>query len=320
LSTSSSGTKYLEIITYTVTLLSRATRPRQSYDPEVNEFGRYGIWVASRFWPTSPEEVAAAAAELEGLGYGSVWIGGSPPDDLKLPEAVLAATSHLVVGTSIVDIWTSRPEALAASHARLRARFPGRFYLGVGSGHAPTAESRGERYVKPLSRLRDFLRELDDVPRDELMIAALGPKTLAAARELTAGALPYLMPPAHTATAREILGPDRLLVPEQKIFVGADRDQAHEVARRMARTYLALPNYTNALSRFGMTDADLSGTGSDRFLDQAVIWGSDATIRAGIDAHLTAGADHVAVQVLPADQPDRLPRAEWRRLAEILGL
>ncbi|GAA2652056.1 TIGR03620 family F420-dependent LLM class oxidoreductase [Paractinoplanes durhamensis] len=284
-------------------------------------FGRYGIWVPSRQWSTEPAEIAAAAQELESLGFGSVWIGGSPPDDLKLPEAVLAATERLVVGTSIVDIWHSDGATLAASHQRIRAQFPGRFYLGVGSGHAPTAESLGQKYVKPLSRLRDFLTEkLHDVPPDERMIAALGPKTLAAARELTAGALPYLMPPAHTAEAREILGPDRLLIPEQKVFLGTDRDQAHEVARRMARTYLALPNYTNALASGGLTADDLAGSGSDRFLDQAVVWGADDRIRAGIDDHLTAGADHVAVQILPTDAAGGLPRAEWRRLAEILAL
>jgi probable F420-dependent oxidoreductase len=287
----------------------------------VDDFGRYGIWISRKHWPEDPGQVASAAQELESLGFGSVWIGGSPPDDLLLVEALLAATQRLVVGTSIVDIWRSDGPRLAASHARIQGQFPGRFYLGIGSGHAPTAEALGELYIKPLSRLRTFLTEkVREVPPAERMIAALGPKTLETARELSAGALPYLMPPAHTAEARTILGPDRLLIPEQKVFLGADATQAHEVARRMARSYLALPNYTNALSRFGLTEEDLAGDGSDRFLDQAVIWGSDDAIRAGIDAHLKAGADHIAIQVLPADPTDHLPRAEWRRLAEILTL
>src|SRR5215213_7645666 len=128
----------------------------------MEDLGRYGVWVSRRLWPTDPAEVAAAAADLQDMGYGAVWIGGSPPDDLALPEAVLAATTTLVVGTSIVDIWTADPAVLAASHRRLRDRFPGRFYLGVGSGHAHTAEAEGERYVRPLSRLRDFLAALGD--------------------------------------------------------------------------------------------------------------------------------------------------------------
>jgi probable F420-dependent oxidoreductase len=285
----------------------------------MNDLGRYGIWISGRNWPAEPNLVATAAQELESLGFGAVWIGGSPSDDLELPEAILAASSTLMVGTSIVDIWRSNGARLAASHMRIRRHFPGRFYLGVGSGHAPTAESLGQMYSKPLSRLRDFVSDkLREVPTDERLIAALGPKALEAARELTAGALPYLMPPAHTADARKILGSDRMLVPEQKIFLGTDEAAARAVGRRVLRSYLDLPNYTTALRRYGMTDDDLSGSGSDRFIDSAVVWGDDATIRQGVEAHLTAGADQVAVQVLSADASPHLPREEWRHLAEVL--
>ena len=283
--------------------------------------GRYGIWVSRRLWPEDGNEVASAAQELESLGFGSVWIGGSPPDDLQLPEAILAATNRLVVGTSIVDIWRSNGDVLAASHDRVRRQFPGRFYLGVGSGHAPTAEELGQLYVKPLTKLRDFLTEkLHHVPAEERMIAALGPKALQAAAELTAGALPYLMPPQHTADARRILGPDRLLIPEQKVFPGTDPVQAREVARQVLRSYLQLPNYTTALRRYGMTEQDLAGDGSDRFVDSAVVWGDAEAVRRGVDAHLEAGADHVAIHVRSADPELRLPRNEWREVAKaVLG-
>jgi probable F420-dependent oxidoreductase len=285
----------------------------------MNDIGRYGIWVPGRLWPANAGGVASAAQELESLGYGTVWIGSSPPDDLELPEAILAATSTLKVGTSIVDIWRSNGARLAASHIRIRRHFPGRFYLGVGSGHAPAAEALGQMYVRPLSRLRDFVTDkLHEVPREERLIAALGPRALDAARELTAGALPYLMPPAHTADSRKALGPDRLLVAEQKIFMGTDPEEARLVARRRLRGYLALPNYTTALKRYGMSDSDLSGEGSDRFVDSAVVWGDDAKVKAGIDAHLSAGADQVAIQALSSDPSDHLPRDEWRRLASIL--
>jgi probable F420-dependent oxidoreductase len=284
----------------------------------MNVFGRYGVWVSRRLWPDDPNLIASAAQELEGLGFGSVWIGGSPPDDLHLVESILAATNRLVVGTSIVDIWRSRGEALAASQHRLTRHYAGRFVLGVGSGHAPTAESLGQAYVQPLTKLREFLTDkLRSVPDDERMIAALGPKALATARELTAGALPYLTPPAHTADAREILGPDRLLIPEQKVFLGADPAQARTVARRVTTSYLALPNYTTMLRRYGLTDEDLTGEGSDKFVDSAVVWGDADAVRQGIDAHLTAGADHVALQVLSDDTSDHLPQEEWREMAKI---
>ncbi|MEU4620730.1 TIGR03620 family F420-dependent LLM class oxidoreductase [Actinoplanes sp. NPDC023801] len=288
----------------------------------MRDIGRYGLWAPWRIWPRDAGEIAEAAREVEHLGFTAFWLGGSPLDDLASAEAILAATDRLVVGTSIVDIWTSDGDRLAASHARIRDRFPGRFYLGVGSGHAPTAESRGQAYTRPLSRLRDLLAgPLATVPKDERMIAALGPKTLATAGELTAGALPYLMPPAHTAEARAILGSGPLLVPEQKVFLGDDAAAAREAGRRALKLYLALPNYTRQLARYGMDEADLTGDGSDRFIDSAVVWGDDARVRAGIDAHLEAGADHVAIQVLTLEgAPAALPREQWRRLAGLLEL
>ena len=282
----------------------------------MDEFDRYGVWASRRLWPEDPGELADAAAELESLGYGSVWIGGLA-DDLALPEAILAATTHLVVGTSIVDVWRSDAVALSASHNRLRTRFPGRFYLGLGSGHAPTVEATGQKYVRPVSKLRTFAESLSAVPTDERLFAALGLKALQAARDLSAGALPYLVPPAHTADARKILGTDRLLIPEQKVFLGTDEAVARAVARKRTGQYLALPNYVNNLRRYGLTDEDFAGHGSDRWVDTVVVWGDEDAIRKGVNAHVDAGADHVAVQALSASS-DGLPRAEWRAIAQAL--
>jgi probable F420-dependent oxidoreductase len=285
----------------------------------MRELGRYGIWVSRRYWPAGSAEVAAAAAELEDLGYGSVWIGGSPPDDLALPEAILNATRSLVVGTSIVNVWMSDPDALAASHQRLRTAFGDRFVLGLGAGHAPAVEATGQRYVRPLSKVRDFLDAIADrVPPAERMIAALGPKALATAAASTAGALPYLVPPAHTGDARAILGPDRLLVPEQKVFLGTDPAVARDAGRRGTRQYLNLPNYTTNLRRYGLTDDDFAGAGSDRWVDTTVVWGDADAVRDGVGAHFAAGADHVAVQALSSSPDQALPRAEWRALAGVL--
>jgi probable F420-dependent oxidoreductase len=283
----------------------------------MDEFGRYGVWAPLRLWPTDAGEIAAAAAEVEALGYGAVWIGGSPPDDLALAESILAATSTVVVGTSIVDVWRSDAAVLSASHERLRARFPGRFYLGLGSGHAPSVEATGQKYVRPVSKLREFASSLT-TPASERLLAALGPKALQASRELSGGALPYLVPPAHTADARKILGPDRLLIPEQKVVLGTDPDAARAAGRAGTRQYLGLPNYLNNLRRYGLTDEDFAGEGSDRWVDTLVVWGDAETVRRGVNAHFEAGADHVAIQALPAPGSPGLPRAEWRAAAKAL--
>ncbi|MEV6348043.1 TIGR03620 family F420-dependent LLM class oxidoreductase [Actinoplanes sp. NPDC051851] len=280
--------------------------------------GPYGLWIPGQVWPDDPKEIAGAAREIQELGYGALWIGGSPGDDLRLAEEILAATDTLVVGTSIVNIWDADGDRLAASHARIQRG--GRFYLGIGAGHAPTARAHGREYTQPLTRLRELLTgPLAGVPAGERMIAALGPKALRTAAELTAGALPYLMPPAHTADARGILGSGPLLVPEQKVFLGTDPAVARRAGRAGLKIYLPLPNYTRQLLRYGLAEADLAGEGSDRLVDSAVVWGDGARVRAGIDAHLNAGADHVAVQVLVASgRPTTLPREEWRQLAAAL--
>jgi probable F420-dependent oxidoreductase len=208
--------------------------------------------------------------------------------------------------------------ALSASHARIRGQFPGRFHLGLGSGHAPATEATGQRYVRPLSKLRSFVDALSGVPIEERMLAALGPKALEAARDISAGALPYLVPPAHTADARKILGPDRLLIPEQKVILTTDAAQAREIGRRGAANYLVLPNYLNNLRRYGLTDDDFANGGSDRLVDTVLVWGDAEAVRNGVNAHLDAGADHVAVQALSASTDEKLPRAEWRALAAVL--
>jgi probable F420-dependent oxidoreductase len=282
----------------------------------MDEFGRYGVWASDRLWPRDAGEVAEAAVELESLGYGSVWIGGSP-QELTLPEAILAATTKLVVGTSIVDVWRSDPAVVNAEHTRVREQFPGRFYLGLGSGHAPIVEATGQKYVRPLSKLRGYASSLS-TPTPERLFAALGPKALEASRELAGGALPYLVPPAHTADARRILGPDRLLIPEQKIFLGTDPAQARAVGRKGVSRYLTLPNYLNNLRRYGLTDDDFAGEGSDRWVDTTLVWGDEDAVRNGVNAHLEAGADHVAIQALSASDSDGLPRAEWRAAAKLL--
>ncbi|MFI5936040.1 TIGR03620 family F420-dependent LLM class oxidoreductase [Actinoplanes sp. NPDC051494] len=280
----------------------------------MDSFGRYGLWISNRDWPGAPGEIASAAAEIERLGFGTVWIGGSPPDDLALPEAILAATSRLVVGTSIVDIWRSDPATLSASFARLGDRF----FLGLGMGHAPSTEATGQQYVRPLSKLRTFLGDLHGVPEERRLLAALGPKALALAGSQAGGALPYLVPPAHTADARQILGPDRLLIPEQKIFLGSDPVVARAAGRRGTAIYLNLPNYTRNLLRYGLSADDFTGDGSDRWVDTLVAWGDNATVHERVSAHFKAGADHVALQVLSATPtPGKLPLAEIRAAAEL---
>ena len=149
------------------------------------------------------------------------------------------------------------------------------------------------------------------------VLAALGPKMLALAAERTDGAHPYNVPPEHTARAREILGPGKLLAPEQAVVLETDPVAARRIGRKHVAIYRDLPNYMNNLRRFGITDDDLADGGSDRLVDMIVAWGDVDAIRTRVQAHFDAGADHVAVQVVTQER-GAVPLDEWRELAPAL--
>jgi probable F420-dependent oxidoreductase len=276
-----------------------------------DKLGKFGVWRAT------PQVTAELAADLEGLGYGALWLGGSPAADLAVVDMLLAATGTLVVGTSIVNMWQSDPAVVAQSYARIEAGYPGRFVLGVGAGH-PEATAQ---YASPYETLVRYVDRLlaAGVPPERLVLAALGPRVLKLAADRTAGAIPYLVPSEHTRLAREILGPDELLAPEHKVVLDADPQRARALGGRRVRTpYLGLVNYTSNLRRLGFTDEDLASGGSDRLIDALVAHGSPDQVAARLTAHLDAGADHVCVQLLT--EPNADPGPQYAGLARALGL
>nr|WSY54623.1 LLM class F420-dependent oxidoreductase [Streptomyces sp. NBC_00886] len=278
--------------------------------------GRYGIWsVGLRSEdPSRRGELAEAAAELEQLGYGAVWLGGSSA--VRNAAPLIEATSRLAVGTSIQSIWQYTAAESAAGYAQLEAARPGRFLLGLGVAHARnTAE-----YRRPYSAMVAYLDALDTagVPAGRRLLAALGPKTLELARDHAAGSIPYLVTPEHTAQSRKILGEVPLLAPELKVVLETDPARARGLAREALAIYLTLPNYTNNFLRSGFAEDDLTDGGSDRLIDAVFAWGDETRVRARIDAFLDAGADHVALQVVDGASRESLPREAWRRLATLL--
>jgi probable F420-dependent oxidoreductase len=290
------------------------------------DVGRIGIWASSGLWEDGGKlshDGADAVAELEGLGYGTVWLGRAK-GDLELAEELLDASGRLVVGTSVVNIWMYDPEPVAASYARVSARHRARLLVGLGVGHAPAVEATGQRYERPVEKMTQYLDALDtalpSVPMEARALAALGPRMLQLAAQRSAAALPYLTPPEHTERAREILGPGPLLVAEQKVVLDTDPASARALARRGVARYFRLPNYASNLKRLDFTDDDLAGNGSDRVVDAVVAWGGVDAIVQRVREHLDAGADQVAVQVLTdaVNAGTGLPRDEWRTLAPAL--
>lgn len=278
--------------------------------PDLGRFGTFGLGV-------SPQQ----ATEIEALGYGAVWVGGSPAAELDWVEPILATTSTLQVATGIVNIWTADAGPVAESFHRIEAAHPGRFLLGIGVGH-PEAH---QQYRKPIEALIEYLDRLDEygVPRGRRVVAALGPRVLKLSAARSAGAHPYLTTPEHTARARELIGPEAFLAPEHKVVLTVDErlreehvtdpDTARATGRKALDVYLNLANYLNSWKRLGFSDQDVAKPGSDHLVDSVVAYGTPEQIAARVTEHLEAGADHVPVQVLTS--PAKLVPA----LAELAG-
>jgi probable F420-dependent oxidoreductase len=290
------------------------------------ELGRVGIWTFQL--DLQPSSAAREAAnELEALGYGAIWVPeAAGRDPFAHATLLLGATTRMVLATGIATIYARDAMSMNAAWRTVSEAFPDRFLLGLGVSHQPAVEGlRGHTYGPPLQAMREYLDRMDaglffaaqPSVEPQRVLAALGPRMLALAAKRSSGAHPYFVPVEHTAVAREALGADALLCPEQMAVLETDPVAARRIARRAMATYLGLPNYVNNLRRLGYGDDDFANGGSDRLVDAIVVWGDDATVRARVDAHHDAGADHVCVQVLPHDARS-LPMEEWRRLAPAL--
>jgi probable F420-dependent oxidoreductase len=289
--------------------------------------GTVGIW--SMDLEAQPMSVARdAVAELDELGFPALWIPEAIGKEVMSHAALLlAATRRMVVATGIANLWARDATAMANAQRTLTEAFPDRFLLGIGVSHRPTIGQRGHTMSSPVQATREYLQAMDAAPYTgagpiappRRILAALGPKMLNLAAEMTSGAHTYTVPVEHTERARRDLGAGAWLVPEQKVVLSTDANEARSVARKNVGRVIRLPNYANNLRRLGFSDDDLADKGSNRLIDALVAWGSVDDVRRRVKEHLDAGADHVALQVLTTER-GQLPLPEWRELTALLDL
>jgi probable F420-dependent oxidoreductase len=289
------------------------------------DIGRYGIWYGMIDALPTPEAQRAARL-VEELGFGALWVAEAVGREPFVSSAVLlAATERLKLATGIANIYARDPMTMVAAQKTLAEAFPGRFLLGMGVSHGHlVAGVRKHDWSKPYSYMVEYLDRMDKAlfmavgPQEDpgRVLAALGPKMLELAATRANGAHPYFTTPDHTKMAREVMGPDALLAPEQMVVLSTDPDEARRIARAGMKIYLGLPNYFNNLRRIGFDEADWTDGGSDRLVDAIVAWGTPEQVAARVREHHDAGADHVCIQVLRGDTA--MPEAEWRQLAEVL--
>jgi probable F420-dependent oxidoreductase len=286
------------------------------------DLGPVGVWTGV-FRSLDPSAVADVAAEVESLGFGALWFPAGPAEGaFERARQMLDASAHMVVATGILSVWAGDAGSVASAHRSLRADHPDRFLLGLGISH-PEIVDRDQpgRYLAPLETTERFLDDLEaadpDGDRGERALAALGPRMLRLAATRTAGAHPYFVPVEHTAFARDTMGADALLAPEQAVVIDRDPSRARAIARGHMKLYLQLSNYVSNLRRMGFTEDDVNGGGSDRLVDAIVAWGDTDHIAGRVRDHHAAGADHVCLQVITED-PGTPPLAAWRELAGAL--
>lgn len=253
-----------------------------------------------------------AAIEIEKLGYSAIWMAGGQLSTLDPLAKIVRATMAIPVAPAILAVGVHTPEAVMGLYADLEATHPGRLVVGLGGPQAP----------RPLRALNEFLDRLDagepPVPAHRRILAALGPRKLALARDRSAGAVPLLVTPAYTAHARELLGPDATLVIDQMVVLDTDPGPARETARGSLRFLLGVDGYRANAGRMGFGDDEISGL-ADRLVDALVAWGDPDAIAARVNEHLRAGADQVILSALHrGDQPGPLEAA--RRLARHPGI
>jgi probable F420-dependent oxidoreductase len=263
---------------------------------------------------TPDDTYLGEAVELERLGYGTIWLPGGQIDRLDRLSAVVNATTAIAVGSAIISPDVYAADEVATLYAQLQATAPDRFVVGLS----------GSQKQPAISALHDYLDQLDSstprVPAEQRILAALGPRKLAIARDRCGGAMALLVTPAYTAEARRVLGPAPTLVIDQMVVLDDDPNRARESARGSLRFLSTVDGYRTNFTRMGFSDTEIADLG-DRLVDELVAWGDSDAIAARVGEHLAAGADHVMVGILNAgdgdgDRPGHLETA--RQLAERL--
>jgi len=274
---------------------------------------RIGVWAGIDGLPAA--RAAEFARRVEGWGYGTLWMPEAAGREiLSCASWLLANTASLVVASGIANIYARDALAAASAQKGLNEQSGGRFLLGLGVSHVPLVTGlRQHEYGKPVATMRAYLQAMANAPYwsipptspPKTVLAALGPKMLELSAQLADGAHPYNVTPQHTQEARAIIGKGKLLCVEQGVILETDPAQARALGRKFLSLYLELPNYVNNWRRLGFSDTDFSGGGSDRLVDSVLAWGDETAIRARLEEHWQAGADHVCVQAIgSAPVPD----------------
>ncbi len=292
------------------------------------DLGRLGVWGHLDSLPI--EEARAYARRVDELGYGTLWVAetvGREP--FTLLGLLVAETSEVRLGTSIVGIWGHDAQTTRMAAMTLHEASGGRFVLGLGVSHAHLAERlRGHTFNRPLTRMRAYLAAyraaiyrgpmVEGAGDPPILIAALRKRMLSLAATDADGAFPYLVTPERVACTRTVLDAAAaasetrpVLAVSMPAVLEPDREAARAAARAYLAPYLRTPAYQASWVEQGFAPADWEKPGSDRLVDAMVAQGEVEALRERIAELVAAGADHVAViPVAPDGTTEHLPVLE----------
>lgn len=269
------------------------------------KIGRLGVWYPVDRLAEAP--LRSFLVHIEQLGYDALWYPEALVyESLSLGAFLLGATTRLTIGSSIANIYARDPFTARRGLLTLQALYGNRYVLGLGVSHAPIVEGvRGHQYAKPVPVMREYLRKLlaEQATASEwpIVLAALGPRMLALATEMTRGAVPYSVTPEHTRRARAILGPQKWLIVEQKVSLDEKPDTARQLGRMFLSRTMQMPSYRDNWLRLGFAESDFADGGSDRLIDALLYWGNADSVKRRLREHLAAGADQVCIQPVHAE-------------------
>ena len=286
------------------------------------KLGKLGAW--AMLDKLTATETATFAKRLDDWGYSALWQAEGFGRDVMVESGwLIAHTPKLIAASGIANIYARDAVCTVGAQHALAEQAPGRFLLGLGVSHGMVVEWRGHAYQKPVEAMRSYLTAMKEwtyqaPPAAEApptVIAALGPKMLELAASHADGAHPYNVTPEHTAEARAIMGPGKLLCVEQKVMLETDPAMARATGRAVLQHYLQLPNYASNWRRLGFGDDDLTGTPSDRLVDAMIAWGTEDAMLDRIRQHLDAGADQVCIQAISPSDDTLIDQDAFERIA-----
>jgi alkanesulfonate monooxygenase SsuD/methylene tetrahydromethanopterin reductase-like flavin-dependent oxidoreductase (luciferase family) len=298
----------------------------------------------------SLDQAIERVRRAEELGYDSTYVTHiAARDSLTVLMAYAAATERIKLGTGVLPIYSRTPVATAQTAATIDEYSDGRMVLGLGVSHQVTVENwYGQKLERPLKAMREYagivracfrgedppegeifrsqFRFMGYEPRPEIPIyvAALSPKMIRLAGEISDGAMLWLCNPDYI---REVVVPEVRagreragrslegfdIVAAVPSAVTDDKAAAYETMRNDLLTYWSLPFYRAMIEGSGFGE-DIAGFDeamkagdverakaaiSDRFLDDLTAIGSPEEVQAGIKRYADAGATSPGVGPVP---------------------